>query len=188
MTAPRRPSGRSVLVVMSVMMMAGGSIRLGTGFGMALAATGHNTAAPSEAQRCAEVQVGIAKALLQREQAVETKEAMLAAREARIAKADAEIATRTTAMAEAEARLRATITQADSAAEQDLLLLTQVYQSMKAKDAARLFASMDPQFAAGFIGRMRSAEAANILAGMAPETAYAISALLAGRNSGRSKR
>lgn len=188
MTAPRRPSGRSVLVVMSVMMMAGGSIRLGAGFGMAFASTGESVPAPSEAQRCAEIQVGIAKALLQREQAVEAKETALAAREAQIAKADAEIAARTTAMTETEERLRGTISQADSAAEQDLLLLTQVYQSMKAKDAARLFASMDPQFAAGFIGRMRSAEAASILAGMEPETAYAISALLAGRNSGRLKR
>jgi flagellar motility protein MotE (MotC chaperone) len=42
---------------------------------------------------------------------------------------------------------------------------------------------MDPVFAAGFLGRMRSDAAAAILAGLPPELAYSISVVLAGRNA-----
>ena len=42
---------------------------------------------------------------------------------------------------------------------------------------------MAPEFAAGFIGRMRADIAAAIMAGLTPETAYSVSAILAGRNT-----
>jgi flagellar motility protein MotE (MotC chaperone) len=42
---------------------------------------------------------------------------------------------------------------------------------------------MDPGFAAGFLGRMRPDAAAAVLAGMDPAAAYAISAIIAGRNA-----
>jgi flagellar motility protein MotE (MotC chaperone) len=42
---------------------------------------------------------------------------------------------------------------------------------------------MDPDFAAGFLGRMRPAAAAGIMAGLSPQKAYTISVLLAGRNA-----
>lgn len=174
---------RGLLAVTSVIIMAGGSIRLGSGFGMAFAATERSAPAPSEAQRCAAIQVDIAKALVQRETAVTAKETILSAKEAAIAKAETSLTSRLKALEEGEKHLRDRITQADGAAERDLAQLTEIYQTMKPKEAARLFAGMDPQFAAGFIGRMRSAEAASILAGMEPESAYAISALLAARNA-----
>jgi flagellar motility protein MotE (MotC chaperone) len=42
---------------------------------------------------------------------------------------------------------------------------------------------MDPEFAAGFLSRMQPAAAAAVLAGMAPDSAYSISVLIAGRNA-----
>jgi flagellar motility protein MotE (MotC chaperone) len=42
---------------------------------------------------------------------------------------------------------------------------------------------MDPKFAAGFLGRMRADSAAAIMAGMAPDAAYLVSVILAGRNA-----
>ena len=86
-------------------------------------------------------------------------------------------------MQSAEDELRKTISLAEGAAERDVQQLTEIYQAMKPKEAAALFNGMDPQFAAGFLGRMRPAEAAGIMAGMDPGAAYAISALLAGRNT-----
>ena len=42
---------------------------------------------------------------------------------------------------------------------------------------------MTPEFAAGFIGRMRADAAAAIMAGLSPQAAYTISVILAGRNA-----
>ena len=42
---------------------------------------------------------------------------------------------------------------------------------------------MDPGFAAGFIARMKPEAAAAVLAGMDPQKAYLVSAVLAGRNA-----
>lgn len=86
------------------------------------------------------------------------------------------------ALAEAEAELRATLALADGAAAADLDQLTQMYQNMKPKEAAALFETMDPNFAAGFLGQMPATAAGAIMAGLQPETAYRISLVLAGRN------
>ena len=42
---------------------------------------------------------------------------------------------------------------------------------------------MEPDFAAGFLARMRPDAAAAIMAGLDPKTAYAISVMFAGRNA-----
>ncbi len=83
----------------------------------------------------------------------------------------------------AEDALRATMAQTSTAAEDDLTRLTSVYENMKPKDAAALFETMDHEFAAGFLGRMRPDAAAAVFAGLEPETAYRISIFLAGRNA-----
>ena len=58
---------------------------------------------------------------------------------------------------------------------------------MKPSEAAALFQKMDPDFAAGFLGRMAPKSAASILSGLDAEKAYAISVHLAGRNVETSK-
>ena len=83
----------------------------------------------------------------------------------------------------AEAKLAATLAIAESAAEEDLTKLTSVYENMKPKSASDIFAAMDVKFAAGFIARMRPDAAAEIMAGMPADRAYAISLTIAGRNS-----
>ncbi|MFT5796013.1 MAG: flagellar motility protein MotE (MotC chaperone) [Ascidiaceihabitans sp.] len=94
-----------------------------------------------------------------------------------------EIERRIEALELAEERLRATLSRADTAAEDDVARLTTVYENMKPKDSAALFEAMEPSFAAGFLARMRSDVAAGIMAGLKPETAYTISVILAGRNA-----
>ena len=84
---------------------------------------------------------------------------------------------------QAEEDLRATMAQADKAAETDIDQLTAVYENMKPDQASALFQMMEPSFAAGFLGRMRSDAAAAILAGLEPDLAYSISVVLAGRNA-----
>lgn len=83
---------------------------------------------------------------------------------------------------EAENKLSSTLAQADGAAEKDLERLTTVYENMKPKEASVIFETMDIDFAAGFLMRMRPDSAAAILSSLDSNTAYAISIIMAGRN------
>lgn len=122
-------------------------------------------------------------ALLKREKRVKEQEKKIEMRSKALAVADEEITKRLAALEQAEGSLRATLSLADGAAENDLARLTSVYESMKPKDAAALFGAMEPDFAAGFLGRMRPDAAASVLAGLPADMAYAISVILAGRNT-----
>ncbi|UWR15259.1 MotE family protein [Sulfitobacter sp. M368] len=122
-------------------------------------------------------------ALLKREMRVKEQEKKIEMRSKALAVADEEITKRLAALEQAENALRETLSLADGAAEGDLARLTAVYESMKPKDAAALFGAMEPDFAAGFLGRMRPDAAASVMAGLPADMAYAISVILAGRNT-----
>lgn len=87
-------------------------------------------------------------------------------------------------LAKAEERLASTIALADEAAEKDIQRLTTVYENMKPKNAATIFETMDINFAAGFLMRMRPDTAAAVLSNLSSEAAYSISVVMAGRNVG----
>lgn len=184
---PRR-GGRSVLLVISLMLGMSGLLRLGTQAGSAFANGTEpvdHAATGTEAVACETPDdiAGVLVLLKERETRVTAREAELEDRLQALAVAEAQIARNMAALEEAETRLSATMAHASTAAEDDIQRLTTVYENMKPKQAAPVFAAMDPKFAAGFLGRMRPDVAAAILAGLEPETAYAISALLAGRNA-----
>ena len=111
------------------------------------------------------------------------REALLADRERAVAAAQALVETRLAELAAAEERLSALIAISDSAAETDLDRLTQVYETMPAAEAAAIFEQMDPSFAAGFLTRMAPAASATLMAELTPEQAYAVSVVIATRNS-----
>ena len=87
-------------------------------------------------------------------------------------------------LADAEERLASTLALADEAAEKDIQRLTTVYENMKPKSAATVFETMDINFAAGFLMRMRPDAAAAVLSNLSSEAAYSISVVMAGRNVG----
>ena len=122
-------------------------------------------------------------ALNSREKSLEQREMTVLERENIVKEARIEIEAKLAELQDAEKRLRETIALASVAAEDDLVNLTAVYESMKPKQAALLFEKMDPKFSAGFIARMRPDAAAKIMAGLSAEVAYSISAILAGRNA-----
>ena len=97
--------------------------------------------------------------------------------------ADAAVEKKLVALLEAEEKLKATLSLADGASENDLTRLTTVYEQMKPKDAAALFEEMAPEFAAGFLARMKPDAAAAVMAGLDPNTAYSISVIMAGKNA-----
>lgn len=123
------------------------------------------------------------EALQEREARLLERERKLEMRTKALSVADEEIAKRMADLKEAESALRATLSLADGAAENDLARLTTVYESMKPKDTAALFQTMEPGFAAGFLGRMRPDVAAAVMTGLPPDVAYSISVIMAGRNA-----
>lgn len=182
-----RRAGLSALPVLAGVLMASGFLRLGDGTGQAIATElgALREDVPADTPGCSPDRdvAAVLSALDARAARLEEREAAVAARQAELSKAEATIREQMDAMAAAERELESLIALADSAAEEDLSRLTAVYENMKPKQAAALFAEMAPQFAAGFLGRMRPDAAAGILAGLEPATAYAVSVLLAGRNS-----
>ncbi|WP_157577833.1 MotE family protein [Roseivivax halodurans] len=123
------------------------------------------------------------EALRERESRLDKRERDLLIRMQALRVAETQIDERMTALADAEQQLRETLALAQSAAENDLKQLTDVYAQMKPRQAAALFEQMDPEFAAGFLGRMPPQSAAAIMAGLSPDAAYRVSVMLAGRNA-----
>ncbi|MHA3978346.1 MotE family protein [Halovulum sp. GXIMD14794] len=124
----------------------------------------------------------VLEALRERGKQLTALESELAERKAALEIAQAALDAKHAELVEAEARLRATISTADAAAEQDVAQLTAIYENVKPKRAAGIFASMDTDFAAGILARMSPSSAADILTLMDANQAYAISVVLAARN------
>lgn len=184
MKPPSALLGLGPLTIVALFLSASGSIRLGQGFGAALALQTPTTiGAASAPLNCPEPPERLLAALNEREATVSRHEAALNDRLAALDISNKAISARMQALAEAEKSLRDTLAIADGAAEKDLARLTAVYEAMKPSEAARLFEAMAPEFAAGFLGRMRPDSAAAVLSGMKPEAAYSISVLVAGRNA-----
>lgn len=114
---------------------------------------------------------------------LDLREVEVADREQAIAAAQALVEARLAELEAAEARLEVLIAVSDSAAETDLDRLTRVYETMPATEAAAIFDQMDPSFAAGFLTRMTPAASATLMAELTPEQAYAVSVVIATRNS-----
>ena len=188
--APRRKrrSGRSVLVIVTMMLIGSAVIRLGGDVGQALARVprASGLSAPPEAgPACKQPQElrGLMTALEKREKRLRTKQAALDERMQALSVAETAVNKKLAELKDAEAKLRGTIALAETASEDDLSRLTTIYEKMKPQQAAALFEKMDPDFAAGFLGRMSPEAAAGIMANLTPETATAFSAVIAGRNA-----
>lgn len=186
----KRKGGRSALILIAGFFLASGLLRLGSGTGVAIAreveALRHSEKEVVQAPQFCEKDDGISdllSAIKQREARVLEQEETLANRLQALGVAEVSMKRNLAALVEAESNLKATMALADTAAEDDLSGLTSVYENMKSKDAVPLFEEMDPQFSAGFLGRMRPDVAASILAGLTPAKAYSISVILAGRNA-----
>lgn len=186
----KRKGGRSALILIAGFFLASGLLRLGSGTGVALAreveALSHSENEEMPMPQNCESSEGLSDLLLaikQREARVLEQEETLSNRLQALRVAEVSMKRNLVALVEAEGNLKATMALADTAAEDDLSNLTSVYENMKSKDAIPLFEEMDPQFSAGFLGRMRPDVAASILSGLTPAKAYSISVILAGRNA-----
>jgi flagellar motility protein MotE (MotC chaperone) len=186
--APRKQAKGSLFMIASF-LVASATLRVGVGATEALAREEplfeSPQAAMAEPKACEhpEDMRKLMSVFEEREARIAKQEAEIKNRLQALSIADDEVSRKMAALEDAEGRLRDMISIAETAAEDDLTRLTEVYETMKPKSVALLFEEMDPQFAAGFIGRMKPEAAAGIMAGMKPDAAYTISVILAGRNA-----
>lgn len=189
-----RKSGKGTLAVISLLLIGSATLRVAIGATQALAksepiAEAGTVESPppslAAAQACEtpDNYAALLKAFGKKSTELQQREAKLETWQQILEDADVQISERLSQLEQAETGLRATISIAESAAEDDLTNLVVVYEAMKPKDAAALFEEMDPVFAAGFLGRMAPDRAAGVLTGMTPQSAYSISVILAGRNA-----
>ncbi len=207
----KRRKTRGALAAIGALLLASAVVRVGIGAGEAIAredtseagsnlnsvaqdASAQNDMSPSDSQVAfegadgtriiteADIE-GLVRSLNKREARLKEKERAVAMHMQTIRFAEEKIDKKLAQLESAEQQLRDTIALAQTAAEDDLTQLTDVYASMKPKQAAALFEQMDAEFAAGFLGRMKADSAAEIMARMTPEAGYLVSVILAGRNA-----
>ncbi|MDP2495628.1 hypothetical protein Q8W25_16475 [Shimia thalassica] len=184
---------RGSLSLVAVFLFASAAIRIGTEAGQAFAREAPLEEAPElsgqRLQSC-ETREDLEKMLdmfAQRDTALRQQEEAINMRSVAISLADEKIDAKLEELKRAEDSLREMVAYASTAAEKDISRLTEVYETMKPKEAAALFEEMAPEFAAGFLGRMRPEAAAGIMAGLSPQVAYTVSVVLAGRNANAPK-
>ncbi len=113
-------------------------------------------------------------ALNQRATALETQDDLMLAAERRLDERLAELHTLETTVNDLLGRL-------DEAQEQRLTGLVDVYQRMRAKDAAAVFDGLDDDVLVQVAGRMRQANLAEVMGRMQPERARRLTTMLADR-------
>ena len=187
MSARRKSSrkGRGALLIIAALFLGSAVLRIvddGAAIALDLASETTEPAAPALCEAAPDVEA-LLDAIRAREERAATQERSLTDRTRALEIAEAAVDGKLAELRAAEESLASTMTQSETAAEDDLARLTAVYENMKPKEAATLFAAMDPNFAAGFLGRMRPDSAAQVMAGLEPATAYSISVILAGRNA-----
>ena len=177
---------RPTLIIISCLLVSA-VIRVGAG-GVALAeelAT-HAEEAPVITPPFAppEPEIGsLLESIRTRQEQLTQNEIKIAERQHELNLVEQRISRQLAVLIQAEQKLANTLAIADSAAENDLKQLTEVYEKMKAKSAAEIFETMEVSFAAGFLSRMKPESAAGILSEMPPNTAYSISVVMAGKNA-----
>ena len=113
MSDGRSKSGRSVLVILSLILASAGALRIGSGLGFALANSADAT--PAAPLKCPVPPVALAAALVGREAQVKAQEQALAERMAALNLADLAITKRMGELQVAEGDLKKTLAIADGA-------------------------------------------------------------------------
>ena len=126
---------------------------------------------------------GLLATLREREAQLDERARKIAEKAKVIEAAEVRLRDQMAELEQVEQRLANLIRVADKASENDVGKLIATYQTMGGKRAGPIFETMDSTFAAGLISRMENGPAAEILAAISPEKAYAITVLVASQNA-----
>lgn len=123
------------------------------------------------------------KAIKSRAAALDKKETDLDDRLRYLEIIEARVDEKLIALKQSNQSLSELVAYADEAAQNDIDLLSKMYEQMKPKKAGEIFNKMDATFAAGFLTQMNSENAALILTNMDTDKAYETSLIIASRNA-----
>jgi flagellar motility protein MotE (MotC chaperone) len=126
-------------------------------------------------------EIEVLENLTRRREELERRSQALAMREKLLAATEKSIDAKINELKKLEARISAMVKQHDKEAESQLKSLVKVYESMKPKDAARIFEQLDMDILLDVTARMREAKMAPVLAAMKSEKAKALTVQLATR-------
>ncbi len=123
------------------------------------------------------------KAVRERYAALDKKESHLEDRLRYLEVIETRVDEKLVELKQSNASLSKLVSFADEAAQNDIDLLSKMYEQMKPQKAGEIFDKMDPTFAAGFLTQMNSENAALILMNMNTDKAYETSMIIASRNA-----
>ncbi len=123
----------------------------------------------------------ILERLMERRQELEQRARELDVRETLLLEAEKRIESRTNDLKEVEARITVATEKKDEADRARLKSLVTMYESMKAKDAARIFDRLEIRLATEVANQINPRRMSDIMAQMAPEAAERLTVELANR-------
>ena len=115
--------------------------------------------------------------------ALKKRESEMISRESAFRAIEVRLQQQLVAVETAKASLDESLRYRTEIAKDDIVHLSAMYETMKPKQAARIFNEMDANFAAGFLRQMKGRQAGLILANMNTTKAYQISLILASKGA-----
>lgn len=140
-------------------------------------------AAPTLAEMAglSQAEVQVLQALSARREALDQRSVEMATENELVAAAEQRLNQRLTELRQLEATVNDLLGNLDEAQAQRINALVDVYQRMRAKDAATVFDGLDDEVLIQVAGRMRQANLAEVMGRMDPERARALTQMLAER-------
>jgi len=125
----------------------------------------------------------LAEALLAEQGRIEARSVELLKREKALEALEAKLDKQLDNIETTRNSVQAQLDKIETLATDDLKHLISMYETMKPKNAAEIFDSMAPAFAAGFLRDMNSARAGLIMSEMDAKKSYEISLVIANKNA-----
>ncbi|WPZ34158.1 hypothetical protein T8K17_23360 [Thalassobaculum sp. OXR-137] len=126
-------------------------------------------------------QIELLQSLADRRQELEAREQTIVQREGLLAAAEHRIDQKIGELNGIKAEIEDLIRKYDKQEEEQLASLVKIYETMKAKDAAKIFDALDMDILLQVIERMKASKTAPVLAAMTPERAKEVTARIAER-------
>jgi len=126
-------------------------------------------------------ELNLLQALGERRQELDRRESQIAEREALLAAAERRLEEKVASLKELQTAIEASLQQRDGEDNAQIESLVKIYESMKPKDAARIFDQLDLAVLMPVVEQMKERKTAPILAKMAPTKAREVTAELARR-------
>jgi len=138
-------------------------------------------ASDAEPRNFTRAEVELLQELSKRRDALDVRARELDLREQVLGAAEKRIDERIAELKKIEGKINEALKKTDEQTEQNLRSLVKVYENMKPKDAARIFAQLEPDVLLGVVERMKEAKLAPVLAELDPKVAQQITVDLAKR-------